>query len=71
MIIEVPDLRKLRDMRKLTPILPNIPSMAIITSSFPNKLRVIKNESKLVLRKTIGEKLIPKVVFRPMSVILI
>jgi hypothetical protein len=39
----------------------------IRTSSFPNKLRAIKNESKLVLRKTIGEKLISKVDFSPIS----
>jgi hypothetical protein len=45
-------------MKELIPTLPKTPIKAITVISFPNKLRVINNESRLVLRKTAGEKLI-------------
>ena len=45
-------------MRKYTAILPKIPIRLIINNSIPNKLNAINIESRLVLRNTIGEKLI-------------
>ena len=69
--IDVRDLWKPNSKIWLIKILHKIPTKVIRAISFPNKLKAIKNESKLVLRKTIEEKLIWKVDFSPISTNLI